>query len=68
MFHTQHYYHMDGYVEMKMRLSKEVKNNPELPENQQKIKLSDDEAIFLTIHCESCNKTILSKEQVTRQL
>ena len=29
MFHTQHFYHQDGYVEMKMRLSKDGKQNPE---------------------------------------
>lgn len=38
MYHMHHYYHQDGYVEQKMRLSKDVKQNPENINNQSRIK------------------------------
>ena len=69
MYHTKHFYHKDGYVEMKMRLSKdENRHHENLANVSSRIKQAEDGAILINSHCELCQKTIISKEVVTRQL
>ena len=64
LHHVTHFYHNSGYVEMKMRFSKEAAQNPE--QQAQRMKQSSDKQIFIQAQCEKCKVNLFPKTQITK--